>query len=140
MQILENIITNRSDKWQTVYEAKYYLSFLLLEEYLATKNEALWSHLDALTKEILEFGQREELTGFRIKANYIRILTIWVYQQHYTLNFQGSKVDQLLYEVQQIADKHGLNNVMKQSKEQYSKLLNQKQSLEEFILAYFEFN
>ena len=134
---LIDLIENLSYREENSYEARYYLCNILLQEFLNTSEKEILERLNKLTTEILDYGKKSELIGFRVKANNIRLLTVWVQQQHLPSEAKGKDVEQLLMNVQRIAEKHGLDSVTKQFSEQKKKLLSQKQSLEEFTKEYY---
>ncbi|MHA1187732.1 MAG: hypothetical protein ACTSSK_12825 [Candidatus Heimdallarchaeota archaeon] len=94
-------------------------------------------NLNRLTTEILEFGKKGNLIGFRVKANHLRLLAVWVQQLHSSQTPKKTKVEELLLDVQLIAEKHSLSTITKQFTVQQEKLLQQKQTLEDFIKAYY---
>ena len=74
----------------------------------------LLKDLNMLTNEIFEFGKKGELVGFRIKANHIRWLTVWIQQLHGSELIKNANVEELLLEVQSIAEKYKLTTTTQQ--------------------------
>ena len=135
--LLNDLITKDANRKEIPMEARYYLCNILLQEYLDSDEKMLLKELNKLTNEILEFGKKGELVGFRMKANHIRLLTVWIQQLHNSQSIKNTNVDELLLEVQFIADEHNLTTTTKQFTDQQMKLLQQKQTLEEFTKVYY---
>ena len=135
--LLNDLISKVVTRKEMTMEARYYLCNILLQEYLDSGEKELLKELNKLTNEILEFGKKGELVGFRMKANHIRLLTVWIQQLHNSQPIKNTNVDELLLEVQFIADEHNLTTTTKQFTDQQLKLLQQKQTLEEFTKAYY---
>ncbi|MBK5112068.1 MAG: hypothetical protein KGD59_04140 [Candidatus Heimdallarchaeota archaeon] len=138
--ILSDLIENYNVNIENAYEARYYLCKILLREYLETSSEEILEQLDILTEEILEFGNKGELIGFRIKANNIRLLVLLIREQSSTKETKIQNVEQLLMNVQRIAERVGLRTIARDFSEEQENLLQQKQTLEDFIKIYFAFD
>ena len=135
--LLNEVIVKQRNRKDKAMEARYYLCNILLQEYLDSGEKEILSRLNKLTNEILEFGKKDDLIGFRIKANHIRLLIVWIHQLHSSQTPKNTKVEELLLDVQLIAEKHNLSTITKQFTDQQMKLLQQKQTLEEFTKAYY---
>jgi len=135
--ILNDVYINEVNRKETAMEARYYLCNILLQEYLDSGKKELLDNLNRLTTEILEFGKKGDLIGYRVKANHLRLLAVWVQQLHSSQTPKKTKVEELLLDVQLIAEKHSLSTITKQFTAQQEKLLQQKQTLEDFIKAYY---
>jgi len=135
--LLNDMIMNLVKQQDNAMEARYYLCNILLQEYLDSGEKELLERLNKLTFEILEFGKKGDLIGFRVKANHIRLLTVWIQQLHSPQPPKKTKVEELLLDVQLIAEKHNLATITKQFNDQQMQLLKQKQTLEEFTKAYY---
>ncbi len=135
--ILNDVIVNFGTREDNAFEARYYLCNILLQEYLDSSDVEILEKLNKLTSEILEFGIKGQLVGYRVKANHIRLLIVWIQHQHLPNEIKHTEVEQLILKVHNIAEKHGLSIITQEFTEQQEKLLQQKQSLEDFIKAYY---
>lgn len=135
--ILNDLMNSWSRNITDAYEARYYLCRILLQEYLDSGNSEILEQLNTLTKEILEFGNENDLIGYRIKASNIRLLTLWIQQQILPNATKQQNLELLLVNVQRIAERIGLKTVAKEFSDEHMKLLRQKHALEDIIKVYF---
>lgn len=135
--ILNDLIDNWSRNIADTYEARYYLCRILLYEYLESGESEILEELNVLTKEILEFGNENDLIGYRIKASNIRLLTLWIQQQILPDVTKQQNLEILLVNVQRIAERIGLKTIAREFSDEHLKLLQQKHALEDIIKIYF---
>ena len=135
--ILNDLIKNWSRNIADAYEARYYLCRILLQEYLESGESEILEQLNTLTKEILEFGNENDLIGYRIKASNIRLLTLWIQQQILPDVTNQQNLEILLVNVQRIAERIGLKTIARDFSNEHMKLLQQKHALEDIIKIYF---
>ncbi|MHA1586097.1 MAG: hypothetical protein ACTSUW_02070, partial [Candidatus Heimdallarchaeota archaeon] len=135
--ILNDLIENWRRNIADAYEARYYLCRILLQEYLESGESEILDQINTLTKEIIEFGNENDLIGYRIKASNIRLLTLWIQQQILPDFPKQQNLELLLVNVQRIADRIGLKTIAREFSNEHMKLLQQKHALDDIIKMYF---
>ncbi len=135
--ILIDLVDNWSRNIADTYEARYYLCRILLQEYLESGEIEILEQINILTKEILEFGNENDLIGYRIKASNIRLLTLWIQQQILPDVTKQQNLELLLVNVQRIAERIGLKTIAREFSNEHMKLLQQKHALDDIIKFYF---
>lgn len=124
-EILRQLLDTNSLTLKRNFEAMYYLCDILLQEYQASPNSDILHEINTLSKEILACGNKDELTGLRINAYNIRLLTLYVQEQNEAGSVDLKEVESLLKNSQELSEKLGSQSKTKEFEKQFFELVTQ---------------
>lgn len=139
-QLLRDIIDFGDPNVNFIVKALIYLCELLLHDFQLSGNLEILNEIKIYTDDLLDYAKEEKVYWIQMEAYSLRLFTLWVQAKFSDSELDMKEIRVLLSQTQQIAGKRGLDRIAKDIFEKHSVLIEQVQSLDDFIKNYYDFN